>query len=125
MIVSAGINSTCFFKVWNFSAADEIRYKQVMSSGDGSRQLHAFFSGRVQGVGFRYTVCELASSFAVTGFVKNLWDGDVELVAEGAQQELVDFLNCIRTSRLSRGIVQARIGWHDATDRFKQFGIEF
>ncbi|QBG46908.1 acylphosphatase [Verrucomicrobia bacterium S94] len=96
-----------------------------MSSDHGRKQLHAFFSGRVQGVGFRYTVCELASSFAVTGFVKNLWDGDVELVAEGAHQELVDFLNRIRTSRLGRGIVQVRVGWNEASDRFKQFGIEF
>ncbi|MDZ8117665.1 acylphosphatase [Pontiella agarivorans] len=98
---------------------------KAMSSEDRDRQLHAFFSGRVQGVGFRYTVCELASSFAITGFVKNMWDGDVELVAEGTHQELVDFLNCIKTSQLGRKITNARVGWHDATNRFKQFGIEF
>ena len=94
-----------------------------MSSGD--RCLHAVFSGRVQGVGFRYTVCELANTHDVKGYVKNLWDGDVELKAEGTQDELMDFLNSIRASRLGRYIVGDRIQWQDARGSFKGFGIEF
>ena len=42
-----------------------------------------YFSGHVQGVGFRYTTRSVASRFAVTGYVRNLPDGRVELVAEG------------------------------------------
>ena len=44
---------------------------------------HIVFSGRVQGVGFRYTACYLARSLGLTGWVKNLWDGDVEMEVQG------------------------------------------
>ena len=46
-------------------------------------RMHIYYSGRVQGVGFRYTVMRLAAGRPVTGFVKNLRDGRVEVVAEG------------------------------------------
>ena len=44
---------------------------------------HIIFSGRVQGVGFRYTACCLARPLGLTGWVKNLWDGDVEMEVQG------------------------------------------
>jgi acylphosphatase len=47
-----------------------------------------WFTGRVQGVGFRYTTHRLAAGFQVTGFVKNLHDGRVRLVAEGSRSEI-------------------------------------
>jgi acylphosphatase len=50
------------------------------------------YTGRVQGVGFRYTAQRLATDFAVTGYVRNLPDGDVELVAEGAADQVDGFL---------------------------------
>ena len=50
---------------------------------------HIIFSGRVQGVGFRYTACYLASPLGLTGWVKNLTDGRVEAELQG-QAELVD-----------------------------------
>jgi len=55
-----------------------------------------YFSGRVQGVGFRYTTQSLARGFEVAGFVRNLPDGRVELVAEGDSDELDAFLASIR-----------------------------
>jgi acylphosphatase len=58
------------------------------------RRVH--FSGRVQGVGFRFTAQSLARGFAVAGFVRNLPDGRVELVAEGDPDELDAFLASIR-----------------------------
>ena len=54
------------------------------------------YTGHVQGVGFRYTTRNLASDFDVTGYVKNLPDGRVELVAEGTGAELNEFLAEIR-----------------------------
>ena len=44
---------------------------------------HIIFSGRVQGVGCRYTACYLARPLGLTGWVKNLWDGDVEMEVQG------------------------------------------
>ena len=51
-----------------------------------------FYQGHVQGVGFRYTTLRIARSFQVTGFVRNLADGRVELKCEGRCQELEAFL---------------------------------
>ncbi|TWT67728.1 Acylphosphatase [Posidoniimonas polymericola] len=54
------------------------------------------FQGRVQGVGFRYTTCQEARALNVTGYVKNLPDGRVELVAEGEPAELDRLLAGVR-----------------------------
>ena len=53
------------------------------------------YSGRVQGVGFRYTAQHLAAGYAVAGHVRNLSDGDVELVAEGDAAEVERFLAAV------------------------------
>lgn len=52
---------------------------------------HIRFSGRVQGVGFRYTACYIARSLGLTGWVRNLWDGDVEMEVQGCP-EVIDKL---------------------------------
>jgi len=84
------------------------------------KQLHVLFSGRVQGVGFRFTVCRIAQVYSVTGFVRNLSNGDVELVAEGTETDLSSFIYDIRNSQLKRYIVQDRINW-----KFDRFGVSF
>ena len=56
---------------------------------------HVRYAGRVQGVGFRYTAQQLAQGFAVAGHVRNLPDGNVELVAEGEAAEVEAFLQAL------------------------------
>jgi acylphosphatase len=51
-----------------------------------------FFTGRVQGVGFRYTTLQVAKEFEVSGWVKNLPDGRVQLEAEGTPQTVKNFV---------------------------------
>lgn len=53
---------------------------------------HIIFRGRVQGVGFRYTASSVARRYGITGFVRNLPDGAVEMLAQGDPQ---DIDNCI------------------------------
>jgi acylphosphatase len=56
---------------------------------------HVRYSGQVQGVGFRYTAQRLAEDLPVTGYVRNLPDGDVELVAEGEPEDVEAFLAAV------------------------------
>ena len=91
--------------------------------GMARRQLKVFFTGRVQGVGFRYTVRSLAAGFEATGSVRNLPDGRVEFIAEGDTAELEAFLEAIRKSEVGRFIRQEEVSWHDATGTFRGFEI--
>lgn len=60
---------------------------------------HIYFSGRVQGVGFRYTATYLARPLDLTGWVKNLWDGRVEMEVQGQEAAIQRFLSQLRRSR--------------------------
>ena len=59
--------------------------------------MNAFFSGHVQGVGFRYQVVLMAKGFDLTGYVENLSDGRVGLLAEGDESEVLSFLEAIES----------------------------
>lgn len=65
---------------------------EAFSEPSDSYRITAYFSGRVQGVGFRYQTLQVAKGFEVTGFVKNLPDGRVQLEAEGKKKEVEDFV---------------------------------
>ncbi|MFH1664589.1 MAG: acylphosphatase [Candidatus Omnitrophota bacterium] len=87
-------------------------------------RVHAVFSGRVQGVGFRFTAEEIAMHFGVFGFVRNMYDGNVEVVAEGKKRQLEDFLEEIKT-RMRGYISDSRIDWSPPSGEFSTFGIRF
>ena len=86
-------------------------------------RLHIFYTGRVQGVGFRYTVKTLATGFEVTGVVRNLADGRVELMAEGTKAELEAFRRAIQDSEVGRFIRNEQCAWSEATGEFRGFEI--
>ena len=87
------------------------------------KRAHVFYSGRVQGVGFRYSVREVACGFEVTGFVRNLPDNRVELVAEATETEAKAFLAAIHESHLDGHIHGEDVNWETATGEFNGFGI--
>jgi acylphosphatase len=87
------------------------------------QRVTVFYSGRVQGVGFRATVRYLARGYDVTGTVRNLPDGRVELVAEGAKAELAAFLEGIATSELSSYIAARPQTWGPAQGGMRGFVI--
>ena len=86
-------------------------------------RLHVYFSGHVQGVGFRYSVKQLSLEFDVTGWVKNLPDGRVELMAEGERNELETFQAAIPNAGLRRFIRDTQSHWSEGTGEFRGFEI--
>ena len=89
------------------------------------KRVHVFYTGRVQGVGFRATAEEAAQSLGVVGWVKNLHDGRVELVAEADEAALERFLEGIRTGPMKNFINHVEISWSSASDTFDEFEIRY
>ena len=89
------------------------------------KRVHVFYSGRVQGVGFRITAEETAQDLEVVGWVKNLRDGRVELLAEAEQETLERFLNTVRTGPMKNFISQVEVSWSNASDTFDEFEIRY
>jgi len=80
------------------------------------------YRGRVQGVGFRYTCQRVAAGYPVTGYVRNLPDGSVQLVAEGEAEIVQQFLAAI-TKKMRDYIAQADVQRLDATGEYSSFEI--
>jgi acylphosphatase len=88
----------------------------------GVKRYEVYYAGRVQGVGFRANARHLARRYAVTGFVRNLDDGRVQLVAEGEAGEVGQLLEAIEES-MAGNIVSAPRVVLPATGEFASFSI--
>ena len=88
------------------------------------KQLHLFYTGRVQGIGFRYTVADIANQQKICCWVKNLDDGRVEIMAEGQEDTVGNFLEQVK-EHFSRYIEDVDIEWQPATGEFRDFQITF
>lgn len=82
------------------------------------------FSGTVQGVGFRYTTQHLARGFAVTGFVRNLPDGRVELVVEGKPDQIDGLVSAVQQS-MGSCIRHVAGSESAATGEYRGFDVAF
>ena len=87
------------------------------------RRMTVLFSGQVQGVGFRYTAKTVATGFEITGTVRNLPDGRVELVAEGTRGELDAFRAALHDAGLAGFICDEQVSWADAKNELQGFEI--
>lgn len=81
------------------------------------------YEGRVQGVGFRFTVVRLAQDLNVTGWVKNEFDGSVSMTAEGEEDQLMALLKAIRNSQLDRYITNELVRRSPGSGEFETFGV--
>jgi acylphosphatase len=88
------------------------------------KRIDVYYSGRVQGVGFRFSVEAIAVELGLAGWIKNLPDGKVELVCEGKEEDLHKLLAKI-DGQFSRFIQQKNINWMPATGEFSTFEIKF
>jgi acylphosphatase len=91
-----------------------------MTGSAGSR-LHAIVEGRVQGVGFRAFVIDRATGLGLAGWVRNRWDGTVELVAEGERAALEKLLSAVRRGPPAAFVSGVRTEWGDASGEFTRF----
>lgn len=80
------------------------------------------YSGRVQGVGFRYTARQIAARFSVVGFVRNLHDGRVQLVVEGEPAELDRYLAALEDD-MGRYISNREVASSQAKGEFEEFEV--
>ena len=85
---------------------------------------HIFYSGRVQGVGFRFTVQRTAADLDLRGWVKNLPDGRVEVLAEGDREKIERL--CQRVEKRFHGYIQGKnIDFAPAQKNYQDFDIAF
>jgi acylphosphatase len=87
-----------------------------------ARMIH--YTGKVQGVGFRATAVEIARDYPVTGWVKNLDDGRVELLVEGSEEDAKKFLEAVRT-RWKKNIEKEEMDEKKPTGEFKGFVVRY
>jgi len=92
---------------------------------DKPARLHAVISGRVQGVAYRYFAEKRAVSLGLTGWVRNLYDGRVEVLAEGERASLEIFLGEIRKGPRLAQVEAVNVSWEEATGEFRGFSILF
>ncbi len=89
------------------------------------QRLEAVVHGSVQGVGFRYHTRLRATALGLTGYVRNCWDGTVEVVAEGTPQALMVLLEYLREGPTAAVVTDVDVRWKPATGEFDRFGVRF
>jgi acylphosphatase len=88
-------------------------------------QVHAFATGRVQGVGFRYSVNRRATELGLRGYVRNLHDGRVEMLVQGVKEDVQKLLNYVRGNPGLSYVVKLDMHWEEPTNGFSDFHIRF
>ena len=90
-----------------------------------AERAHVFYTGRVQGVGFRHTAEQKALELGLTGWVKNLRDSRVELVCEGPKTGIEELLAQIKDGQMGKYVQKTVVTWEKATGEFDDFIVEF
>lgn len=87
-------------------------------------RLHAIVTGRVQGVGYRYFVLDVAQELALRGTVRNLRGGGVEVVAEGDRAALERLAAALRQGPPSARVTNVQLSWFEPSGHFAGFSIQ-
>jgi len=86
-------------------------------------RLHLIISGRVQGVGFRFSAYDEAKDLAPAGWVRNVPGGEVEIIAEGSKKNLQMLVAWAHLGPPSAHVTEVREVWLDSTGEFTEFRI--
>jgi acylphosphatase len=89
------------------------------------KRVRALIYGLVQGVGLRYSVQRKASQLGLTGFVKNLPDGSVELVAEGEEDLINELIEYVKTGIRWARVEKVELEWSEWEGKYRRFEIAF
>jgi acylphosphatase len=81
--------------------------------------------GVVQGVGYRFFVLNQARLYDVKGYVKNMPDGTVQVVAEGKKGMVKDFVERLRIGPLSAHVTGVDVKWHEKDSGFTEFRLQY
>ncbi len=84
---------------------------------------HVLIYGRVQGVFFRASARDKARELGLTGYVRNLPDGSVELEAEGDEQALQELISWCHRGPPEARVDRVETSWGEATDRWEEFSV--
>jgi acylphosphatase len=87
-------------------------------------RIHATVTGRVQGVSFRYYVLDQAEKLDLLGWVRNRWNGSVEVTAEGSRQNLELLLHRLRSGPPMATVTDVDFEWLSKTGEFVDFQIK-
>ena len=89
------------------------------------REIRAIVTGKVQGVSFRDFVSASAQKLGVNGYVRNLPDGTVQVMAQAGQEELNAFLDILHTGPPLSRVEAVRIEWREPSNMYPVFQIEY
>ena len=81
--------------------------------------------GRVQGVGYRWFALNNAEKFGIKGFVKNLYNGNVEVFAEGEDADLLKFIEKLKEGPPFSNVADIETDYKDFEGRFKEFKVKY
>ncbi|MBE0645218.1 MAG: acylphosphatase [Bacteroidetes bacterium] len=87
------------------------------------KTMHVVISGLVQGVGFRYFAMQKARAFGIRGYVRNLYTGEVEVVAQAEEEILHAYLADLRIGPRSAQVSSIRLVWQDDAEMYNSFDI--
>jgi acylphosphatase len=89
------------------------------------KRIHIIVSGHTHDVGFRFGVIKLANSLSLTGWVKNIPDNKVEIIAEGEESNLKELINYCKEGPSSARITDLHTEWEEFKGEFETFSIKY
>ena len=110
---------------WNLTLSPIQSLQDKMMSESENVQLHVFVKGMVQGVGFRAFVLEQALSLGLSGWVRNRWNGSVEVLAEGDRPRLEALLAALRKGPPHAQVSETAPTWQAAQGIFESFTVRY
>ncbi|MGC9400573.1 MAG: acylphosphatase [Anaerolineae bacterium] len=96
-----------------------------MNEKTEQRAVHLIVHGRVQGVGFRYFTQRNAHRLGIVGWVKNRYDGTVEIQAEGTQAALQELIRQVQQGPSHAHVTNVEVAWQAPTGQYSHFGVTY